>query len=221
MNSKKIIPALIIIALMIVISSCKKEDDADTTAPVITLNGTTPVSVTLGDTYTDAGATALDDVDGDLTSSIVTSGTVNTAQKGANTITYTVTDAAGNTATETRTVNVVNSADYLNGGYSVVDIVTGKNAGTHNYNVSVSAHSFDNNKLLIYNFGGWGSSVYIEMTLNGTALTIASQNPSLMSDPGTVTGTGITNTTSVTSINYNCVYTSSGSDAGNATYTKL
>ena len=39
----------------------------DTTAPVITLLGDDPVEVYEGDTYTDAGATASDDVDGDLT----------------------------------------------------------------------------------------------------------------------------------------------------------
>lgn len=36
----------------------------DVTAPVITLTGTTPISIEYGSTYTDAGATALDTVDG-------------------------------------------------------------------------------------------------------------------------------------------------------------
>ena len=43
---------------------------ADTTAPVITLAGSSTINLTVGDTFTDPGATATDDVDGDLTSSI-------------------------------------------------------------------------------------------------------------------------------------------------------
>jgi hypothetical protein len=63
--------------------------------------------INLNSTYTDAGATATDDVDGDLTNSIVTSGIVNTAVEGTYTITYTVSDLAGNTVSVTRTVNVL------------------------------------------------------------------------------------------------------------------
>ncbi len=79
----------------------------DTTAPVITLIGTNPVNVVIGTIYTDAGATATDNVDGNITSRITTSGTVNTAVIGTYTITYSVSDTAGNSATATRTVNVV------------------------------------------------------------------------------------------------------------------
>ena len=47
---------------------------ADTTAPVITLVGDDPVAITVGDAYVDAGATATDDVDGDITANIVVGG---------------------------------------------------------------------------------------------------------------------------------------------------
>ncbi|MBI5137407.1 MAG: DUF5011 domain-containing protein, partial [Nitrospirae bacterium] len=70
----------------------------DQTAPVIGLLGTSPVTVTLGSVYTDAGAVATDNVDGDLTAAIVTTGTVNTAVTGSYTVTYNVSDAAGNNA---------------------------------------------------------------------------------------------------------------------------
>ena len=73
---------------------------ADTTVPVISLVGDATVAHALGTTYTDAGATAADDVDGDLTSSIATSGTVNANTAGTYTITYSVSDAAGNAATQ-------------------------------------------------------------------------------------------------------------------------
>ena len=79
----------------------------DTTAPVITLLGDVTVTIEVGATYTDAGATATDNYDGDLTSSIVTVSTVNPAIVGVYTVTYNVSDTNGNTAAVTRTVNVV------------------------------------------------------------------------------------------------------------------
>ena len=80
---------------------------ADTTPPVITLVGDDPVNITVGSTYTDAGATATDDVDGDITANIVTVNNVDATTIGTYTVTYNVSDAAGNAATEvTRTVNV-------------------------------------------------------------------------------------------------------------------
>lgn len=81
----------------------------DTTPPVITLTGNTTINKTVGETYTDQGATATDDIDGVITANIIVGGDpvdVNTV--GAYVITYNVNDAAGNTATEIkRTVNIV------------------------------------------------------------------------------------------------------------------
>ena len=80
----------------------------DTTPPVITLDGNNPMKITVGDTFTDPGATAFDAVDGDLTVAIAVSGTVDTNQVGTYTLTYEVSDAVGHAATTvTRTVNVV------------------------------------------------------------------------------------------------------------------
>ena len=79
---------------------------ADTAIPVITVTGGT-VNVIVGNSYTDQGATATDNVDGNITASISTSNPVNTAVVGSYTVTYNVSDGAGNAATEkTRTVNV-------------------------------------------------------------------------------------------------------------------
>ncbi len=92
----------------------------DVTAPVITLNG--PASQTLEchvSTYTEQGATAADDRDGAV--AVTTSGSVNVNAKGTYTITYTASDAAGNTASATRTVTVVDTtppAITLNGAAS-------------------------------------------------------------------------------------------------------
>ena len=82
----------------------------DTTPPVITLLGSNPESVQYNSSYVDIGATATDDTDGDLTSSIVTSNPVDTSVIGAYTVTYNVDDSSGNAASQvTRTVNVVDN----------------------------------------------------------------------------------------------------------------
>lgn len=78
----------------------------DTTDPTITLTGAATMTLTQGDTFTDPGTTAADETDGDLTASITTSGTVDTTTAGTYTITYRVSDAAGNSAEVTRTVTV-------------------------------------------------------------------------------------------------------------------
>ena len=83
--------------------------EPDTVAPVITLLGDSPLEVDQGATYTDPGATASDDRDGDLSAGIVVGGdTVETDTAGEYTVTYDVSDAAGNAAEQvTRIVRVV------------------------------------------------------------------------------------------------------------------
>jgi len=83
---------------------------ADTTAPVITLTGSSTINLTVGDTFTDPGATATDAVDGDLTSSITSSGSVDTSTAGTYTISYNVSDAAGNAATVVQRTVIVSVA---------------------------------------------------------------------------------------------------------------
>ncbi|MTE26101.1 immunoglobulin-like domain-containing protein [Winogradskyella ouciana] len=80
---------------------------ADTTAPVITLNGASTINLIVGDTYNEQGATATDNIDGDLTANIVITGSVNTSTAGTYFINYDVSDSAGNAAAQVvRTVNV-------------------------------------------------------------------------------------------------------------------
>ena len=90
-------------------STTRTVNVVDSLPPVITLTGSSVVTLHVGDTYTDAGATALDDVNGDLTGSIVIGGdTVATSTMGSYVITYNVSDLSGNAAVQvTRTVNVV------------------------------------------------------------------------------------------------------------------
>lgn len=95
----------------------------DTVIPVITLLGNASESFTEGGSYSDAGATALDDVDGDITSDIVTtivdSSDVtavldSTTAPGVYTIRYDVSDSSNNDAvTVTRTVEVLAATNFL------------------------------------------------------------------------------------------------------------
>ena len=88
------------------------EEVVDSTKPVITLLGDATVSLTVGDTYTDAGATATDNIDGNITANIVTVNSVNTSIVGDYSVTYDVNDSAGNVAdTITRTIHVVLASD--------------------------------------------------------------------------------------------------------------
>jgi hypothetical protein len=81
-------------------------DPGDIVAPTITLTGDNPLSLTVGDTFSEPGVSASDDVDGDITSLIATTSDVDTSVAGTYTVNYSVTDANGNTATATRTVTV-------------------------------------------------------------------------------------------------------------------
>lgn len=116
-------------------------------APVITLLGSNPDSVTLGSTeYVEPGYTATDAVDGDLTADVQVSGTINLQSVGEYTLTYTVKNSAGLSDTAIRTVLVVEasasapvitlagnnpdtvelgSSAYVEPGYSAFDPVEG------------------------------------------------------------------------------------------------
>jgi len=72
----------------------------DTTKPVISLLGENSVTLGVGSQYIEAGATASDDQDGNITNKVVISGNVDTNQTGAYRIAYNVSDAAGNPAIE-------------------------------------------------------------------------------------------------------------------------
>ena len=78
----------------------------DTTAPVITLNGSNPMTVECHTSFTDPGATANDLCAGSVP--VTSTNNVNVNVPGSYTVTYTATDGT-NTATATRTVNVVDT----------------------------------------------------------------------------------------------------------------
>jgi hypothetical protein len=170
------------LVLTVLASGCKKDD---VTAPVITVTGSNPMTHNLGAAFTDPGATAVDDVDGDIT--VVATGTVNINAAGSNTITYTATDAAGNSATATRVVNVVMTRDAILGNYSTTTTCT-----AYPYNTVATNTTFKTNssasKFVIDMFYFNGGT--LTCTLAGSAVTVdAGQNPNPIQDGVTGSGT--------------------------------
>ncbi len=133
----------------------------DTTAPVITRIGAASVTLTVGDSYADEGATAMDNIDGDITANIVVDNPVDTGSAGTYTVRYNVSDAAGNAATEvTRTVTVNN----INHAPTVV-APTGNQAFDEGDSVSLdAAAAFDDpdGDPLTYSASGLPASLSID-----------------------------------------------------------
>lgn len=79
--------------------------ERDTIAPALTVPGETEIAV--GDTFDPmTGVSAVDDKDGDLTTNVIVTGSVDTGKVGNYEITYSVSDAAGNKTEATRVINV-------------------------------------------------------------------------------------------------------------------
>ncbi|MCX6757516.1 MAG: DUF5011 domain-containing protein [Candidatus Nomurabacteria bacterium] len=80
--------------------------DPDIIPPVISLNGEVSISIMQGTEYIDAGATASDDIDGDITINIQTYNYVDMSIAGDYVVKYLVFDAAGNQASAVRNITV-------------------------------------------------------------------------------------------------------------------
>lgn len=78
----------------------------DVVAPVITLNGNTDIVSDIGKEYLDAGFTAIDDCDGDITDKVKVEGSVNGFEFGEYSLNYKVMDSSGNECVITRNVKV-------------------------------------------------------------------------------------------------------------------
>ena len=102
----KFLKILYLMILSLFIMSCGGGGSkSDVIPPVIQVLGANPITIIQGESYSDAGATATDNVDSNLT--IVSSGTVNASIVNTYIITYNATDKAGNKAiSKTRKVIV-------------------------------------------------------------------------------------------------------------------
>jgi len=78
----------------------------DTEAPVLTLTGANPLSLEVSSSYNELGATAIDNIDGNISADITIASNVNTAITGSYSVSYSVKDNAGNKSTKTRHVEV-------------------------------------------------------------------------------------------------------------------
>jgi hypothetical protein len=133
---------------------------ADTVPPVITLTGAASMDVALNSTFTDPGATANDNVDGNITASIVKTGSVNTAVAGTYVLRYNVKDRANNAAAEvTRTVRVVSQAQACVKATNYQHVGAGR-AYQKTVNFVVNAYANGSNDLL----GQYGSSFFSTTT---------------------------------------------------------
>ncbi len=83
----------------------------DTTPPSISIKGSNSTTIYKGDSYSDSGASANDNVDGTL--SVSKRGSVDTNTIGTYTITYSATDSSGNSSSKSRTVKVIKATPTL------------------------------------------------------------------------------------------------------------
>lgn len=98
---KFFIHSILSFSVALILTACGDNNDTPNQSiqpPTITLNGDSNLSLIIGDTYTEQGATA--------TTAIMIDSDLNTSKAGIYTITYTTTDAQGNQASTQRTVTV-------------------------------------------------------------------------------------------------------------------
>ena len=157
--------------------------------PVITLNGDSVVELYLNSYYDDPGATAYDAEDGDLSNSIVVTGTYDGSTVGSYVFAYSVTDSDGNESVKIRTINVVDNSimsfdvtathsfsnqGAIGVGDTVIIYVTVKNTGNTNLSVhhgDYVLNDFNGNPLLLTNRGWHGDNYNIWV---GSSLTLES-----------------------------------------------
>ena len=163
----------IILLSFATLQSCKKDD---TTPPVISLSGSNPMIITLNSgTMSDPGATANDDEDGTVNVSSNWNWGTNPNPNMADTyyIVYTAADASGNETTETRTVNVENSAKNLAGNYLVWD--TCGTTQYFNYAQTITASNSVNGRIHFSKFADYSGNTGIYADITGASITLPSQ----------------------------------------------
>lgn len=130
----------------------------DFTAPVLNLIGDNPQNIEISGTYSELGASATDDLEGSLTSSIlIDSSEVNMSSIGMYNVSYYVSDSSGNNVTKYRTVNVVDSAE------PIINLVSPSDNSPYNFGSSVSLEFNSTDSSTINN-----CSLYVNGVLNQT-----------------------------------------------------
>ena len=166
--------------------------EADVTLPVITLLGTPSITIERGLGYFDVGATATDNIDGNITASIVTVNSVDPDTAGTYSVTYDVSDAAGNAAVQvTRTVivedTVAPDVSILNQPASVNNL----NAFTVTFQFTEIVNGFDSSDITFtnstlsnfVNVGGVGDTYTADITPTGAGNISIGVNANVAQDP--------------------------------------
>ena len=133
-----------------------------------------------------------------------------TCLNGGTCVSGTCNCAAGYEGTDCST----KTQDRYVGSYSAIDVCS---SGTYNYNATVTASSTDLTKVLMTNFGGFGSSVVVNATVDGSSFTVPSQTfgSVSISGSGTLASDGLT-----INVTYTANDTGGGSDQCSGTWDK-
>jgi hypothetical protein len=105
----------VVVCIIVFFAACKQDD---TTPPKFNMSGGSTITLSLNTPFNDPGVTADDDEDGSVTvTNNISPTNPNVNLTGHYIITYTATDAAGNSDQITRNVIVVNDAAFMAGAY--------------------------------------------------------------------------------------------------------
>ena len=187
----------------------------DTISPVITLNGTNPLTIVQGNPYTELGATVTDNYD--IVSTVIISGSVNTNIVGIYTVTYTSMDSSGNIGTNTRTVNVIANDTTP----PVISILFPSNGGNYDENdvTTLQVQITDANLQSCWYRKNGGSSIFFTCT-SGSIINIPT-NPADGSNTWTVYANDTFGNQASTSVTFDVEENSNGgsSSGGGASVT--
>ena len=156
----------------------------DATPPVIALIGNNPLSLTVGQAYTEFGATATDDVDGDLTAAItIDASAVDVNTVGTYAVSYRVSDAAGNLANAARAVNVTPAVELPDACENTLYRINVGGPDQASADATLLGWSADSG-----NFGTTGNSPYLAANSTGGSTysgssTSAHPGPIVMTNP--------------------------------------
>ena len=180
------------------------DQTTDTTPPVIKLEGSSLVTITVVETYTEQGAVCDDDVDADKPAT-VGGDTVDTSTVGQYTVTYDCTDEAGNNAPQvSRTVNVeatpptfVSSGlDLSTRGLTIIfsetiDVTPAAKVDATKIHIRESGNYTHGVTLTVTELDTAADGIVISFTLNATHFeaVAAMTAPELTIDPGAVRDT--------------------------------
>ena len=170
---KSISLAALIAVSSLFIVGCSKDD---TEAPIISLIGSNPFQLEMLQTYSEPGATAEDNEDGDISSSINVNDTlIENRVPGTYNVYYSVSDAAGNQGTNSREIVVYATNNAMVDSYSVIDICgTGAAADTFLYQQNITATGAST--ITFNKFADYSSNTGITATVAGNgAITLPFQ----------------------------------------------